>query len=96
MKSFLHRFRTSLPTRLSLGVVLFAALIFITAFGYMFIVSRKAVEREAVERATQILNNTVEPEERQRKDRCRNQCNRKALKGLRRITGLDLSPDTCE
>ncbi len=59
MKGFLHRFRTSLSTRLSLGVVLFAALIFITAFGYMFIVSRKAVEREAVERATQILNNTV-------------------------------------
>ena len=59
MKRFFHRLRTSLPTRLSLGVVLFAALVFITAFGYMFIASRKAVEQEAIERATQILNNTV-------------------------------------
>ena len=59
MKKLLERFRTSLPTRLSVWVVLFAALIFIAAFGYMFIAARKAVEREAVERASQILNNTV-------------------------------------
>ena len=59
MRRFFHRLRTSLSTRLSLGVVLFAALIFIAAFGYMFIASRKAVDREAIERATQILNNTV-------------------------------------
>jgi len=59
MNKLVQRFRSSLPTRLSLWIVLFAALIFLTAFGYYFIESRKAVEREAIERATQILNNTV-------------------------------------
>ena len=60
MSRLFQHIRSSLPTRLSLGVVLFAALVFITAFGYMFIVSRKTVEREAIEGATQILNNTVQ------------------------------------
>ena len=60
MRKLFQRISASLPTRLSIGVVLFAALIFLTALGYMFVASRKAVEREAIERATQILNNTVQ------------------------------------
>ena len=52
--------RKSLPTRLSIWIVLFAAIIFITAFGFMFISSRHAVREEAINRATQILDNTVQ------------------------------------
>jgi len=49
----------SLATRLSLWIVLFAALIFILALGFLFYVSRGAVRDEAIEHATQVLDNTV-------------------------------------
>lgn len=52
--------RKSLSNRLSLWIVLFAMLIFIAALGFMFVESRKAVHDEAINRATQILDNTVQ------------------------------------
>jgi Serine phosphatase RsbU, regulator of sigma subunit len=52
--------RKSLSTRLSLWIVLFAALIFIIAMGFMFNESREAIRKEAINHATQILDNTAE------------------------------------
>jgi len=59
MKRLLYRLRHSLSARLSIWVVLFTALIFIAALSYIYMMSRQAVEREAVNRATQVLNNTT-------------------------------------
>ena len=50
----------SLSTRLSLWIVFFAAFIFLVAIGFMFIQSVKAVRQEAINHATQILENTAE------------------------------------
>ena len=58
-KYSLDVFRRSLPARLSVWIVAFTALIFLTALGYFFFRSRDAVRREAVEHATQVLENTV-------------------------------------
>ena len=52
--------RKSLSTRLSLWIVLFAALIFIIAMGFLFNESREAIRKEAIHHATQILDNTAE------------------------------------
>ena len=52
--------RKSLATTLSLWVVLFAAVIFVASLGYMFNESRRTVKEEAVNRATQVLDNTVQ------------------------------------
>ncbi|MBR5921850.1 MAG: SpoIIE family protein phosphatase [Bacteroidales bacterium] len=54
--SFVKR---SLATRMSLVTVFFAAIILIAALGYMFNVSRQAIRKEAVNRATNQLENTV-------------------------------------
>ncbi len=54
--SFVKR---SLATRMSLVTVFFAAIILIAALGYMFNVSRQAIRKEAVDRATNKLENTV-------------------------------------
>ena len=58
-KFSLDIFRRSLPARLSVWVVAFTAFIFLTALGYFFFRSRDAVHREAVEHASQVLENTV-------------------------------------
>ena len=50
----------SLSTRLSIWIVLFAGLIFIAALGVFFNESRKAVRLEAIQHATQSLDNTVQ------------------------------------
>ena len=50
----------SLSTRLSIWIVLFAGFIFIAALGVFFNESRKAVRLEAINHATQILDNTVQ------------------------------------
>lgn len=50
----------SLSTRISVWVVLFAAFIFIAALGVFFAESRQAVRREAINNATQVLENTVQ------------------------------------
>jgi len=49
----------SLAARLSIIVVSLAALIFVAALTYLFLESRRAVKREAIEHATQLLDNTV-------------------------------------
>ena len=50
----------SLSTRLSIWIVLFAGFIFLAALGVFFNESRKAVRLEAIEHATQTLDNTVQ------------------------------------
>ena len=59
MKVLFDRIRHSLSARLGIWIALFAAAIFMLALGYMFIEARRAVNREVVNRATQVLDNTV-------------------------------------
>ena len=59
MKSLTNYMRKRLSVRLSLWIVLFAALIFVGALSYLFHESRQAVRQEAISRATEILDNTV-------------------------------------
>ena len=58
MKGIFKYIRRKLSVRVSLWVVLFAAVIFIVALGFQFYQAREAVRQEAINRATQILNNT--------------------------------------
>ena len=53
-------FRRKLSVRVSLWVVMFAAVIFIAALSFLFYQARDAVRQEATSRATQILDNTAE------------------------------------
>ena len=50
--------RRKLSVKVSLWVVMFAAVIFIAALGFLFYQSRDAVRQEAINRATQILDKT--------------------------------------
>jgi len=59
MKRLLALIRQSLPAKLSLLIVLFAAAIFIASLGFMFQQSQKSVHQEAINRAEQVLENTV-------------------------------------
>ena len=59
MKNPISYIRQSLPTKLSIWIVFFATLIFIISLGFMFSQSLKVVRQEAINRATQILENTV-------------------------------------
>lgn len=52
--------KRSLSTKISLWVVLFAGIIFISALAVFFNESRLAIQKEAIEHATQVLDNTVE------------------------------------
>jgi sigma-B regulation protein RsbU (phosphoserine phosphatase) len=52
--------KKSLPLRLSLLVVIFAAIVLIAALGFMFGVSRQAIRQEAINRATDQLDNTIQ------------------------------------
>lgn len=58
MKEILQYIRRKLSVRVSLWVVLFAAIIFIVALGFLFYQSRETVRQEAISRATQILDKT--------------------------------------
>ena len=58
MNTIIDFIRRKLSVRVSLWVVLFAALIFINALGFLFYQAREAVHQESVNRATQILDNT--------------------------------------
>jgi sigma-B regulation protein RsbU (phosphoserine phosphatase) len=60
MKHPMTYIRQSLSTRLSLWIVLFATVIFLAALGYLFYESRRTVYEEAMNRATQVLDNTVQ------------------------------------
>jgi len=55
--TYIHQ---SLSTRLSLWIVMFATFIFMIALGFMFFESRQAVRQEAINHATEILDNTAE------------------------------------
>ena len=59
MKNLVTYFRQSLSRRLSLMVLFIATIIFVAALGYMFVESRKAVRQEAINRASEVLDNTV-------------------------------------
>ena len=59
MDKLITYIRQSLSRRLSLWIVLLATLIFIIAVGYMFTESRRAVRREAIDHATELLNSTA-------------------------------------
>ena len=50
--------RRKLSVRVSLWVVMFAAVIFIGALGFLFYQAREAVRQESINRAMQILDNT--------------------------------------
>ena len=58
MKDIQSYIRRKLSVRVSLWVVLFAAVIFIAALSFLFYQSREAVRQEAISRATQILDKT--------------------------------------
>ena len=58
MEEIIGYIRRKLSVRVSLWVVMFAALIFITALGFLFYQSRVAIRQEAINRATQILDKT--------------------------------------
>ena len=58
MKNMIEYIQRKLSVKLSLGVVVFAAVIFLAALGFLFMQSREAVRQEAINRATQILDNT--------------------------------------
>ena len=58
MSRIVNFIRRQLSIRVSLWVVLFAAVIFVAALSFLFLRSRDAVREEAVNRATQILDKT--------------------------------------
>ena len=58
MKGTIAYIRCKLSVRVSLWVVMFAAIIFIAALGFLYYQARDAVRQEAVSRATQILDKT--------------------------------------
>lgn len=58
MKKLIAFIRRKLSVRVSLWVVLFAAVIFVAALGFFFYQAREAVHQEAINRATQILDKT--------------------------------------
>lgn len=58
MKKFITYIRRKLSVKVSLWVVMFAALIFNAALGFMFYQARDAVRQEAINRATQTLDKT--------------------------------------
>ena len=59
MKEIIIYIRRKLSVRLSLWVVLFAALNFNVALGFLFYQSRETVRLEAISHATHILDNTI-------------------------------------
>lgn len=52
-------FKRSLPIRLSLFVVTFSAIVLIAALAFLFEVSHQAIREEAIDRATNQLDNTI-------------------------------------
>ena len=56
MKEIIDYIRRKLSVRVSLWVVMFAAVIFIAALSFLFYQSREAVRQESISRATQILD----------------------------------------
>ena len=59
MRRLLSLIRQSFSARLSLWVVLFAAMVFLAAQGYVALLARRSVRSEAVKGAEQVLENTM-------------------------------------
>ncbi|MBQ4376900.1 MAG: HAMP domain-containing protein, partial [Bacteroidales bacterium] len=59
MKKSLINFKNSLSTKLSLLLVFFTTVILVTALVYLFTVSHNAIRQEAINHATEILENTT-------------------------------------
>lgn len=55
-----NRIRKSFSTKLSLGILAMAVTIFVISLGVLFTQSRHIIRREAVGRATSVLNNTMQ------------------------------------
>ena len=60
MRNPIYYIRKSLSAKISVWIVLFSILILYIALGYVSTKSVQAVQREAISRATQVLNNTVQ------------------------------------
>lgn len=60
MKSIVRHIRQSLSLKLGLGILLLSILIFVVTLGSLFLQSRYIIKREAMERATSVLNATSE------------------------------------
>ena len=60
IKRLFQYLRKNLSARVGLWVVLFASIIFLLAFGFIFFQSRVAVRNEAFSRAEEVLDNTVQ------------------------------------
>ena len=58
IKRLFHYIQRKLSVRVSLWVVLFAAIVFNLALVFLFYQSREVVRQEAISRATQILDKT--------------------------------------
>ena len=58
MKKIIAYIRRKLSVRVSLWVVMFAAIIFNVALAFLFYQSRDAIRQEAIKQATQILDKT--------------------------------------
>lgn len=59
MRRLLNLIRQSFSARLSLWIVLFAALVFLAAQAYVSFVARKSVRAEAVKGASHVMDNTI-------------------------------------
>ena len=59
MRRLLDLIRQSFSARLSLWIVLFAALVFLAAQAYVSFVARKSVRAEAVKGASHVMDNTI-------------------------------------
>ncbi|MCR5710271.1 MAG: SpoIIE family protein phosphatase [Bacteroidales bacterium] len=60
MNKLLRIIRQSLPTKLILWIAILAGLVFLASLGFLFTQSRKSVRQEAINRAEQVLDNTVQ------------------------------------
>jgi sigma-B regulation protein RsbU (phosphoserine phosphatase) len=60
MAKLIRMIRRSLAAKLGLWIAVLTTLIFVAALGFMFSQSRKTVREEAINRAEQVLDNTVQ------------------------------------
>ena len=60
MKRLLFLIRRSMPAKLTLWIALLSSLVLLASLGFMFSQSRKSVRQEALNRAEQVLDNTVQ------------------------------------
>lgn len=60
MQNIIRYIRSSISMKLSLGIVLLAVPIFVLAMGILFLQSRYMIREEAMERASSVLNNSVQ------------------------------------